>query len=76
MSAVLFISAFGFLGVAFCVLSLIRIECVYRARTAFLDNDSLYRSGAYNRLPTYSDMVHSPRYWHLWTKKQWIEVAT
>ena len=75
MSSLALISAFGLLGIAFCVLALIRNECVCNVRLAFVDDDLLYRGGAYHRLPSYTAMLYSPRYWRLWTKKQWIEVA-
>lgn len=58
-----------------CTLGLYRNECVFRVRMAFIDDDSLYKSGAYDRLPSYEDMLYKPRYWHLWTKQQWIEAT-
>jgi hypothetical protein len=76
MTAIALILAFGLLGIACCVLALIRNECVCNVQLAFLDDDLLYRGGAYDSLPSYTAMLYSPRYWHLWTKKQWIEVAT
>lgn len=73
MSAISIILAFGFLGVACCIFGLVRNQCVFNARMSFIDDDSLYKSGAYDKLPSYSDMLYKPRYWHLWTKQQWIE---
>ena len=75
MSAVALICAFGVGGVAYCIFNLIRNEIVCRIRHAFIDDDALWSSGAYDRLPSYSDMLYSPRYWHLWTKQQWIEAT-
>jgi len=74
MSAIILITAIGFIGVAWCIFSLVRNDCVCRIRHAFIDDDALWPC-AYDRLPSYDDMLYSPCYWHLWTKQQWIEVA-
>lgn len=64
-----------FLALAWAVFGLIRNNCVYRVRNAFIADDSLYGSGAYDMLPSYDDMLYKPRYWHLWTKQQWVKAV-
>lgn len=49
----------------------IRNETVYRIRAAFIWDDKL-RSQDYNALPSYNEMLFSPRYYLLWTKAQWV----
>ena len=73
MSLLSAILAALFLALLWCVFNLVRNESVLKVRHDFIDDDFLYRSGAYDRLPSYYDMLYKPRYWHLWTKQQWIE---
>jgi len=75
MTAITLIISVCFIGLAWCVFSLIRNDCVFRVRNAFITDDSLYGSGAYDMLPSYDDMLYSPRYWHLWTKQQWVKAV-
>lgn len=52
---------------------LIRNEFVYRVRIATLDLPSASDARRlYFALPSYSEMLHNPRYWLLWTQKHWM----
>ena len=75
MSLLWFLIAGIFLALAWAVFNLIRNESVFRVRHAFVDDDFLYTSGAYDKLPNYEDMLYKPRYWHLWTKQQWMKAV-
>ena len=48
-------------------LMLIRNNSVFITRSWFLWNTTLY-----SNLPSYEAMMFMPKYWHLWTTKQWI----
>lgn len=73
MSLLLLAMTIVFLALAWAVFNLIRNEYVFRVRNDFIDDAFLYDSDAYNKLPSYEDMLYKPRYWHLWTKQQWIK---
>ena len=49
----------------------VRNDAVFRVRMTFIDADD-YPTG-YHCLPSYRAMVFNPRYWLLWTTKQWRE---
>lgn len=75
MTAITLIISVCFIGLAWAVFSLIRNEYMSRVRNAFIDDEFLYASGAYDKLPSYDAMLYSPRYWHLWTKQQWVKAV-
>lgn len=52
--------------------SLFRNSMVCDVRNAFVDDDTLFPD-AYRALPTYDDMVFSPRHQFRWTKAQWVK---
>lgn len=61
---------FTCLSIAFLIsaaLMAIRNWCVYSIRIAFINQ----KPAAYRQLPSYDAMMQNPRYWHMWTKKQW-----
>lgn len=69
----LVISAASFALMAWGAFGLIRNEFVYRVRFAILNLPSWSDAGRlYYALPSYSEMLHNPRYWLLWTKEHWI----
>ena len=58
----------------FCFATL-RNASVLRVRLAFIDDTALYLGGKYDALPSYDAMYYNPRYWLLWTKKQWVKTV-
>lgn len=60
----------GTLG-AFGVFLLFRNNAVWFVRLEFLDDPVLF-PGAYMALPSYDQMLVSPRHWTRWTKAQWV----
>lgn len=63
--------AASLVGLLFCALMLIRNECVYRVRMAFIDHDDFPTS--FHCLPKYDEMMYSVRHFNKWTYRQWSE---
>ena len=65
-----------FFGLLFAwfVFDVLRRDAMRKVRSTLLANHELY-SRAYKHLPTLNDMAVYPKYWHLWTVKQWIRWA-
>jgi len=58
-------------GVLFFFL-MARNDMTYRIKMHFIDTDHLWPK-AYNRLPSYDEMLGHPKHWLRWTKRQWLE---
>lgn len=72
METFLYIFYIGlFIAFLFCIFMLIRNQRVYAIRTYLLSEEDLWRKGYYSTLPDYESMLQNPKYWGLWTVKQW-----
>jgi hypothetical protein len=71
---IFFLSLIGALCalILFSLFMLARNEAGYTVRMAFINDDSLYPH-VYQRLPSYSEMVHHPKHYLRWTKRQWMK---
>lgn len=68
-----------FLGIyasimAWLVFDLFRRDAVFKVRFALKRDKDLY-ARVYVYLPEWESMIVNPRYWHLWTVKQWVRWA-
>lgn len=57
---------------ALCFYMLFRNWLVYRVRTAFIDDPTLWPD-AYAALPEYDEMLHGWRHQGRWSKAHWVE---
>ena len=55
------------------VLWINRVNAVFDVRTEFIDDDELWGSGYYKKLPSPNQMIYTPMHWHRWTKRQWVK---
>ena len=60
-----------FLVLPFGLFMLARNEMTYHVRGKFLKRPVNRWHEGYDLLPEYSDMMTSPRYYLLWTERQW-----
>lgn len=55
------------------VLYLIRLSTILSCRQGVLDQEPVDRGlKLHAQLPSYDAMILHPRYWHLWTVRQWL----
>jgi hypothetical protein len=69
----LFVSSLILAACAYAIFMLVRNKFVYSARTAILDIQPIHEAlRLHDALPDYDEMLHSPRYWFLWTPNHWM----
>lgn len=60
---------------ALCLYTLLRSSYVLSVRISFITDDLLWPA-AYNRLPSYEEMLLHPKHWLRWNKRHWLEYVS